>query len=72
MDLTIDEIRSSEKVFLFPEDVAKLLGVKAQSIRNQAKTDPRSFPFPVIVVGTRTLIPRMGFVDFYTKSVGGG
>lgn len=62
--MTLEEIRSTEKQLLTPDDVATALGVNPQSIRTQAQADPVKLGFPVIQVGTRTLIPRAGFLYF--------
>ena len=62
--MTLNEIRESDKLFLVPSDIAKLVGCDAQSIRYMAKTAPKSLGFPVCIVGTRTRIPRIPFLRF--------
>ena len=62
--MTLNELRSCDKTFLFASDIADLLEVAPESIRDQARTDPKGFPFPVIVVGTRVKIPRVPFTEF--------
>lgn len=62
--MTIEELRSCGKAYLTATDISDLLQVAAESIRDQARTDPRGFPFPVIVIGTRVKIPRAPFTDF--------
>ena len=57
--MTLDEIRSSDKAVLTPAEIAPVLGVNPQSIR---VTDPVDLGFPVIKLGTRTLIPRVPFL----------
>ena len=57
--MTLDEIRASDKPVLTPKEVAPVLGVNPQSIR---EADPGDLGFPVIKVGTRTLIPRLPFL----------
>ena len=61
---TLEEIEACPKTMLVPSDVAGYLGCDAQSIRISARQAPELLRFPVIVVGTRTLIPREGFVRF--------
>lgn len=61
---TLQEIEACPKAMLVPTDVAGYLGCDAQSIRLAAHQAPGLLGFPVIVVGTRTLIPREGFVRF--------
>lgn len=46
------------------EDVARLLGVNPQSIREQAHIDQSKLGFPVSVIGTRVLIPKEPFYKF--------
>ena len=50
--------------FLIPADVAPILGVDPQAIRNQAHEDPSQLGFPVCVIGTRIKIPRIPFLQF--------
>jgi hypothetical protein len=57
--MTLDEIRASDKAVLTPAEVAPVLGVNPQSIR---AADPVDLGFPVIKLGTRTLIPRVPFL----------
>lgn len=62
--MTIQEIESSDKVFLLAKDVCGLLGVNAQSIRVAAKQRPELLGFPVTVVGVNVFIPRIPFMEF--------
>lgn len=51
-------------VFMTAVEVAHILGVHPQALRNQAHTNPSALGFPVIVVGSRVLVPRKPFVNF--------
>lgn len=62
--MTIEEIKSSSAAILNPDDIAEVLGVNPQSIRDQAQAWPGSLGFPVSVIGRRTLIPRKPFLKF--------
>lgn len=53
-----------ERDLLFATDVAPVLGVDANSIRRQADVEPAALGFPVIRVGSKTLIPRRPFIQF--------
>ncbi len=64
--MTMQEILRSDKDFLTPEDVREVLGCMPYSINVQAKEDPAKLGFPVIVIGTRVKIPRLGFIHFMT------
>lgn len=67
--MTLEQIRASTEIFLLAEDVAPLLRNSApQSIRIQAHKDPAALGFPVTVLGTKTLIPRMAFIKFWEGS----
>lgn len=61
---TIREVEECGKEMLLPADIAPIFGADPQSIRIQAKKDPKSFGFPVCVVGSRTYIPREGFLRY--------
>lgn len=62
--MTIREMQASKECFLNPTDVAPILGCDPQSIRLQARKDPASLGFPVVVLGTRTRIPRKAFLEY--------
>ena len=61
---TLNEIEHCGKDILAPADVAWYLQCDAYNITLQAREDPSKLGFPVIVMGTRTKIPREGFVRF--------
>ena len=61
---TLSEIERINKDMLVPSDGAAFLGTDPQSLRNQAHEAPEKLGFPVIVHGTRTIIPKAGFVDY--------
>lgn len=61
--MTLDEIANSTKEMLTPSDIAPVLGCSPYSITLQARQDIKAFPFPVIVIGTRTKIPRIPFIQ---------
>ena len=62
--MTIDQIRASDKTMLTPADVADVLKRDPQSIRTAAKQRPELLGFNVTVIGSRTLIPRVGFLNW--------
>lgn len=59
--MTIEDMKASDKAVLTPAEVAQVLGVNPQSIR---LADPAELGFPVVKIGTRTLIPRKPFLAF--------
>ena len=61
---TLEEIEACQKTMLFASDVAEYLHTDAHSIRVAARQAPGLLGFPVIVAGSRTLIPKEGFVRF--------
>lgn len=60
--MTLEEIKSSDKLFLTPADVAPVLGTEPQLIRWQAHNRPGLLGFNTCVVGNRTKIPRKAFL----------
>ena len=61
---TLAEIEAMDREFLTPAIVAGCLGWDQYSISLQAKIDPKALGFPVIRHGSRTLIPKEGFLRF--------
>lgn len=53
-----------DRDLLLATDIAPVLGVDANSIRRQADAEPQALGFPVIRVGSKTLIPRRPFLRF--------
>ena len=62
--LNLDKIKAMEKDFLVPTEVAPLLGCGSYNINIQAKNNPASLGFPVIMIGKRVKIPRLAFIAF--------
>ena len=62
--MKLDEIRNSTKDVLTPRDIAEVLGSDPDDIRIQARMDPQKLGFPVIVIKSRTKIPRIPFLRF--------
>lgn len=62
--MTINEIITSDKVYLTPTDIATVLRCDPQCIREQAKRDPERIGFPVIIIGHRVRIPRIPFLQY--------
>lgn len=62
--MTLDEIKASDKLMLTPADVSEVLNADPQDIRLQARMDPAKLGFPVVIIKTRTKIPRIPFLRF--------
>ena len=62
--MTFEEIKASDRDFVNTTDIAPIMHVAPYSINVQAKKDPAKLGFPVVVVGTRVLVPRLGFIKF--------
>lgn len=62
--MTRAEIENMDREYLTPEQVAQILGCGAQGIRIQARNNPDLLGFPVSVIGTRTRIPKIPFIEF--------
>lgn len=62
--MTLEEIKSSDKLMLLPADVAPILGVDPQSLRDQGHRDPKKLGFNVVICGQCMKIPRLAFLRF--------
>lgn len=58
----LDRIESLQKDMLVPTDVCKFLCCTAYSITRATEDGKNPFPFPVIRLGRRTLIPKIPFL----------
>ncbi len=64
--VTFEEIKSSNKDFLYAEDIQNVLDANPNTIRKQAHDNPTALGFPVVVCGTRVRIPRKPFIRVET------
>lgn len=62
--LRLADIENLEVDTLTPNEVGKCLRCMPYSINLQAQADPKKLGFPVVVVGSRVLIPKEGFLRF--------
>lgn len=60
--MTRQELMASTAEFVRPKDIADILGVDPQGIRDQANLDPSKLGFAVARIGSETLIPREAFL----------
>lgn len=60
--MTLEEVRTCEKDYLTPMQVASVLDMNPQSIRELAKKG--NLPFPAIPSGNRWKIPKRSFLKF--------
>lgn len=61
--MTLEEIKASDKTVLTPADVAPVLRCDPQWIRLAARERPDLLGFPVIILRSRTKIPRIPFLE---------
>ncbi len=66
--MTLKEIQESDLIWLTPDQVAPVLKCSPQLIRITARDNPKLLGFPVVVVGTRTRIPRKPFLEYIGES----
>lgn len=64
----LDRIRGMSAATLTPADVAPVLGCDPNTIRQQAREDPGALGFPVVLVGSRTKIPREPFLRYVDQT----
>lgn len=62
--MTLDEIKASHKIFLFPADIAPILQTDPQTIRCTARQRPDLLGFEFTFTGNRMKIPRIPFLRF--------
>lgn len=62
--MTLEEIKRMDSVMITPAIAAPVIGCDPQLIRLQARERPELLGFPVVVVGTRTKIPRIPFIRY--------
>ena len=60
--MTLEEIKLSKKVFLFPADIAPVLKSDPQTIRCTARQRPDLLGFEFTFTGNRMKIPRVAFL----------
>lgn len=70
--MTISEIRNSDRNYLTPTDIAPIMEMNPQTVRMLARSADKALPFPVLVCGTRTKIPRGDFVRYYDEHLASG
>lgn len=62
--MTLEEMKSSTKLFITPADVAPLLESDPHTIRCSAREQPDLVGFAFTMVGNRMKIPRMAFLKW--------
>lgn len=62
--MTFDELKKSTSPFVTAQDIAPIIGVGQQTLRGQARENPKMLGFPVTVVGNAVRIPRLSFIAF--------
>ena len=60
--MTLEEIKSSTKLFLFPADIAPILQTDPHTIRWTARQRPELLGFEFTFTGNRMKIPRLAFL----------
>ena len=62
--MTLEEIKSMSSETITPSVASRVLGCDPQWIRIVAREHPHQLGFPVVVLGSRVKIPRVGFIRF--------
>ena len=65
--MTLDELKTMDRETITPDVAASVLNCDPQSIRIVARTEPENLGFPVIVIRSRTKIPRRAFIEFMER-----
>lgn len=64
--MTISDLITLDTPTITPAQAGAILGIDPNTIRWQARDNPAALGFPVIVVKSRTYIPRIPFIRFVT------
>lgn len=64
--MTIKDLQALTTPTITPAQAAAVLGMNPLNLRWQARDNPAALGFPVIVVKSRTYIPRIPFIRFVT------
>lgn len=62
--MTLAEIKEMTSETITPAVAARVLSCDPQWIRIVARQHPQRLGFPVVVLGSRVKIPRVGFIRF--------
>ena len=62
--MTLAEIKEMTSETIAPAVASRVLGCDPQWIRIVAREHPQRLGFPVVVLGSRVKIPRVGFIRF--------
>ena len=62
--MTLEEIKSMSSETITPAVASRVLNCDPQWIRIVARQQPQWLGFPVVVLGSRVKIPRVGFIRF--------
>lgn len=62
--MTLEELMACKKNFVNVEDIAEIIELSPQTIRDQANEDPRALGFPVTRAKSRVRVSRIGFINF--------
>ena len=62
--MTLTDLEQLSAPTITPAQAGAVLGIDPNTIRWQARDDPSMLGFPVIVVKSRTYIPRLPFLRF--------
>ena len=65
MKLTIEQIRQMDKDTLTPEEASGPLGCTGFLLGRMCHEEPEKVLFPFLCVGNRTIIPRIGFLNWF-------
>lgn len=62
--MTMTEIKTLDREYLIPREIAPILGCDAQDIRVAARQCPERLGFNVSLIGSRVKIPRRAFISW--------
>lgn len=64
ISMTLSDVKAMDLDVISPDIVAQVLRCNPNYIRTAAKQRPELLGFPVIIIGNRVKIPRVGFIRY--------
>lgn len=68
--MNLEDVRRMDKDTITPAVAAQVLGCDPQWIRVAAREDKSLLGFPVVIIKSRTKIPRLAFIRYMEGTMG--
>lgn len=61
---TLDELKQCDKLLMTLDEIAGIVHIAAQNMRDQAEKNPAMLGFPTVVANGTVRVPRIPFIKF--------